>query len=319
MRHPTIRFATFLCIALFVVLVSSACGGSSSTPSQTLTGYCSALSKSDYQTAYNQFESGIGITEAQYATLLKLYGNVTNCTPSGVNDSAGTGTVNATFANMGDVVFNETLVNDNGTWKIKNQKTQSTPSYVLNLYCLALKSADYKTAYSSLSSTLQGQVTQDQFVAGGTENNTRTVTDCTTSNVDNAAGTGTVTITSSNGLLTSQDYTLTQENGTWKINGITNTATETLNNYCSALKSQDYQSAFGDLSSALQNQVGSADKIASSYSSNKVTDCTVSNVNDSGGTGVISYTYADKTQGTFNYMLTNENNSWLISQEQQAQ
>lgn len=319
MRNPLSKLTTFFCIVMFVVL-ASACGDPSSTPTQTLNDYCRALKSADYQTAYHEFLGGVkGLTESQYATIYKLYGKVTNCTPSNVNDSAGTGAINLSFANLGNVVIDYTLVNDNGTWKIKNQAPRSTPSFTLNLYCLSLKIGDYQSAYNQLSSTIQSQFTKDQFVAAGSENGTRTVTNCLVSNVDDSAGSGTVTITASNGLVSSQDYKLTQENGTWKISAFNSTATETLNNFCSALKSQDYQAAFGDFSSAAQSQVGSADQFASSYSSNKVTDCTVSNSNDSAGTGTISFTYADGSTQGFNYMLVNQNNDWLIDSAQQAQ
>jgi len=133
MRNPLSKLTTFFCIVMFVVL-DSACGGPSSTPTQTLTDYCSGLKNADYQTAYNQFSNGIKeLSESQYAALLKLYGKVTNCTPSNVNDSSGSGTINLSFANLGNVVFDYTLVNDKGTWKIKNQTARSTPSHTLNL------------------------------------------------------------------------------------------------------------------------------------------------------------------------------------------
>ncbi len=51
MRNPLSKLTTFFCIVMFVVL-ASACGGPSSTPTQTLTDYCSALKNADYQTAY---------------------------------------------------------------------------------------------------------------------------------------------------------------------------------------------------------------------------------------------------------------------------
>ena len=47
--------------------------------------------------------------------------------------------------------------------------------------------------------------------------------------------------------------------------------------------------------------------------------CTVSNVDDTAATGSISYTYADNSMGTCNYMLVNQNNDWLIDSAQQAQ
>ena len=320
MRNPLSKLTTCFCIVMFVALMS-ACGGPSATPTQTLTNYCSALKSADYQTAYNQFGTGgpSGISEAQYAGIFKAYGKVTDCSLSNMNDSAGTGSMRITFANLGNVVYDTTLVNENGTWKIKAQSARSTPTFVLNLYCLSLANGDYQSAYNQFSSTLQSQVTENQFASAVTQNGARSVTDCAASNVDDSAGSGTVTVTVSTGTVSSQDYSLTQENGAWKITGFTSTATETLNNFCSALKSQDYQAAFSDLSSAQQSQVGSADQLASSFSSDKVTDCSVSNTDDAAGKGTISYTYADGSKQAFNYTLVNQNNDWLIDGAQQAQ
>jgi hypothetical protein len=320
MRNPFSKLAGFLCIIMFVVL-ASACGGPNSTPTLTLTNYCSALKSSDYQTAYNQWSGGgiKGVSESQFAAVYKVYGKVTDCAPGNVNDSAGTGSVNITFANLGNVVYDATLVNNNGTWQIQKMVPRSTPTLVLNLYCLSLVNGDYQTAYNLFSSTIQSQATEQQFASTVTNNGARNVTDCAVNNVDDSAGTGTVTITVSTGTVSTENYTLTQENGVWRIEGFTRTPTETLNNYCSALKTQDYQAAFNDLSSAAQNQVGSADQLASSYSSNKVTDCTVSNTDDTNGTGTISYTYADGSTAVFNYTLVQQNNDWLIDGEQQAQ
>lgn len=319
MRNPLSKLTTFFCIVMFVVLVS-ACGGSSSTPTQTLTDYCKALKNADYQAAFNQFSGGIkGITESQFAALFKLYGQVTQCTPSNVKDSAGTGSASITFANLGTIVYDYTLVNENGSWKISSQSHHSTPTVELNLYCLALANSDYQSAYNQLSSTLKSQVTESQYASAVTQNGARSATDCSVSNVDDSAGTGTVTVTASTGTVASQDYTLKQENGSWKIAGFSTTVTETLNNFCSALKSQDYQAAFSDLSGGQQSQVGSANQLASNFSSNKVTDCTVSNADDSAGTGTIGYTYADGSTQTFNYTLVNQNNDWLIDGAQQAQ
>ena len=148
MRNSFSKLVTFFCMVMFVVLVS-ACGGPSSSPTQTLTAYCSALKSANYQAAYNQFVTGspAGISESQYAAVFKAYGNVTNCSPANVNDSAGTGSVHMTFSNLGDVMYDSTLVNDNGTWKIKAIIARYTLTFVLNLYCLALVNADYQSAY----------------------------------------------------------------------------------------------------------------------------------------------------------------------------
>ncbi len=98
------------------------------------------------------------------------------------------------------------------------------------------------------------------------------------------------------------------------------TPTRTLNAFCNALKSGDYQTAYNQLSSGLQSHYGSEAQFALEFSTNgslgKVTDCTVSNVNDSAGTGTISYTFASSQTLVDDYVLIKENNSWKINAQQ---
>lgn len=98
------------------------------------------------------------------------------------------------------------------------------------------------------------------------------------------------------------------------------TPTKTLNAFCSALKGGDYQTAYNQLSSSLQSQLGSEAKFAAAFSSNgqlgKITDCTVSNVNDTAGTGTISYTFASGQTLVDDYVLIKENNTWKINAQQ---
>jgi hypothetical protein len=190
-----------------------------SIPSLTLTTYCNALVAGDYQTAYNQFTSSaqgqVG-TEAQFAAFATST-KITSCTVSNVNDTAGTGTVTYLRGDGNTVSANETLVKENGAWKINAQQFISTPTETLLTYCSALKSQDYQTAYNQLSSSQQSQQSEAQFAANF---NGIKVTECTVSNVNDTAGTGTLTYTLSNGSNTAQvvfDYTLVKENGVWKI------------------------------------------------------------------------------------------------------
>jgi FHA domain len=98
------------------------------------------------------------------------------------------------------------------------------------------------------------------------------------------------------------------------------TPTRTLNAFCNALKSGDYRTAYNQLSSGLQNRYGSEAQFALEFSTNgplgKVTDCTVSNVNDSAGTGMISYTFASRQTLVDDYILIKENNIWKINAQQ---
>jgi|GEM_PF-408709 len=190
-----------------------------STPTLTLATYCNALKVADYQTAYNQFSSSLQSreTEAQYAQFaaILISNAVTSCTMSNVNDTAGTGTVNYTFANGGTLRSDYTLVNENSVWKIENQQLYSTPVLTLANFCYGLKTGDYQTAYNQLSSTEQSQITEAQFAAAISTNR---VTNCTLSNINDAAGTGTVSYTFARGNTSVIAYTLINDNGIWKIN-----------------------------------------------------------------------------------------------------
>lgn len=91
--------------------------------------------------------------------------------------------------------------------------TQSTPTKTLQAYCSAVKQRDYPTAYNQFSKRQQALQTETQFA-----NNFRavTVTDCQVSNVNDTAGTGTITYVTDKGTLVA-DETLVQESGTWKL------------------------------------------------------------------------------------------------------
>src|SRR2546421_340725 len=191
-----------------------------STPTKTLNAFCTALKGADYQTAYNQLSSGLqskvgseGVFAAGYASNGGL-GKITNCTVTTVNDGAGTGTINYSLANGVSLVADYTLVNENGTWKIKSEQVRSTPTLTLNTFCNSLKTGDYQTAYNQLSAREQSLGTEAQFAASLTSN---MVTACTVSNVNDTAGTGTVSYTFADGATSIIDYTLIMENGTWKI------------------------------------------------------------------------------------------------------
>ncbi len=191
-----------------------------STPSLTLTTYCNALVMGDYQMAYDQFSSAaqsqIG-TEAQFAAVAATI-KVKDCTVTNVNDATGNGAVTYVRGDGNKVSANETLVKENGAWKINAQQFISTPTETLLTYCSALKSQDYQTAYDQLSSNQHSQQSEAQFAANF---NGIKVTECTVSNVNDTAGTGTITYSVSSGNSVVQvvlDYTLVKENGAWKIN-----------------------------------------------------------------------------------------------------
>ena len=201
-----------IAIVLFVVIGFL----NRATPTATLNAYCNALMGGDYQSAYNQLSNSQHSiqTEAQFAANFST-SKVTNCSVSNVNDSAGTGTIAYTLSNGVSLTADETLINENGAWKINSERPRSTPTLTLATFCNAVKTGDYQTAYNQLSATEQSGITEAQMAASLSSN---PVTKCTVSNVNDTAGTGTINYTFSNGNTSVIAYTLINDNGTWKIN-----------------------------------------------------------------------------------------------------
>ncbi len=191
-----------------------------STPTKSLNAFCNALKSGDYQSAYNQLSSGLQSkfgTEAQFAAGYASnegMGKITDCTVTSVDDGAGTGTVNYTLGQGSKLIVDYKLADENGGSKITSQQPRSTPTLTLNTYCTDLKAGDYQGAYNELSSAAQSQETESQFASNFS---TTKITDCMVSNVNDTAGTGTISYTASNGASVVADYTLVNEHGTWKI------------------------------------------------------------------------------------------------------
>ena len=97
--------------------------------------------------------------------------------------------------------------------------------------------------------------------------------------------------------------------------------TKTLQAYCDAIKSKDYQTAYNQLSSNVQNQVPETQFASVEDGSVRplggVSSCTVSNVSqgDTTATGTITYTFGGGRSGPLPYSLVKENNTWKISRE----
>jgi stress response protein SCP2 len=201
---------------------------------------------------------------------------------------------------------------------------RSTPTKTLNAFCNALKIGDYPTAYNQLSSGLQAKFTSEAAFKAGFSNNggLGKITNCTISNVDDGVGTGTISYVLTGGSASKLvvDYTLIDENGSWKINAqqFISTPTETLLTYCTSLKNQDYQTAYDQLSNSQHSQQTEAQFVAN-FNGIKVTDCKVTNVNDTAGTGTINYTLSNgrsTVQIVLDYTLVKENGTWKINTEQ---
>lgn len=304
-----------IAILLFVVIgyVNRA------TPTSALNAYCNALKSGDYHSAYNQLSSSQQgqQTEAQFAANFKQ-SQVANCSVSNVNDSAGTGTISYTLTNGVSLVADYSLVNENSAWKIKAEHARSSPTLTLAAFCNALKVPDYQAAYNQFSSTFQSQTNEVQFADFAAILIGNKVTSCTLKNVNDTAGTGTVSYTFANGGSLVVDYTLVNENNAWKIEKQQSHSAPvlTLANFCYALETGDYQTAYNQLSSSEQSGI-TEPQLAAALSSNSVTKCTVSNINDAAGTGTVSYTFNRGNTSVIAYTLINDNGIWKINSGKQ--
>ena len=294
------------------------------TATRTLTAFCTALKGSDFHTAYNQLSTGLQAKYGSEAVFALAYasndglGKISNCSVSNVNDGANTGTISyvLTQGDASNLVVDYGLLNENSAVKINAQHPRSTPALTLNNYCSALAQQDYQTAYNQFSMTLQGQIgSESTFASLATANN---IKGCTLNNVNNIAGTGTLTYLRTDGNKTSASVTLTNEQSTWKISELKtiSSPTQTLLTYCDDLKSQDYQDAYAQLSSTAQSQETEA-QFAANFSGTSISACKVSNVNDTAGTGSITYTLGDGSTGILDYTLVNESGTWKINSEKQ--
>ncbi len=196
----------------------------------------------------------------------------------------------------------------------------STPTSTLNAFCSALKSGAYQTAYNQFSSSLQSQLAETQFATlypSLSSLGLGKITNCVVSNVNDTAGSSTVSITFASGNTLVEDATLVNQSGSWKINSYRTRSSPalTLLSFCSALLSQNYPAAFTQLSSSQQSQQSEA-QFANLFIHDTVSTCMVSHVDDSAGTGSITRTYADGSSNSFDYTLIVENGTWKINTRQ---
>ena len=290
------------------------------TSTKTLNAFCNSLKSGDYKTAYNQLSSGLQARYGSEAVFAAAYstnggmGKITHCTVENVNDGAETGTIAYILSGGSKLTVDYSLIDESSAVKINAQSPRSMPSLTLSTYCTALDSGDTQTAYNQLSAHLQSEIGSESafasFIAADS------IKGCIASGVNDAAGTGTITYLRSDGNKTSAAATLTNEQGSWKISALQtlSTPTETLLTYCSSLQSQDYTVAYDQLSSSAQSQETEA-QFAANFSGSTLSECKVSNVDDTAGTGSITYTFANGNGGVFDYTLVKENGHWKLATE----
>jgi len=99
------------------------------------------------------------------------------------------------------------------------------------------------------------------------------------------------------------------------------TPTKTLQAYCDAIKSRDYQTAYNQLSSNVQSQITETQFASVEDGGIRplggVSSCSISKVSqgDTTASGTITYTFGNGQSGPLPYALVKESNTWKISRE----
>jgi FHA domain-containing protein len=191
-----------------------------STPEKTLDVFCNALHGQDYQTAFNQLSPLLqsSETELEFAHTAQAGGKVSACTHSPATTTSNLATANVTLVIGSGQSTNTTvtLMTDNGSaWKIT--MLPSSPGMTLTTFCNALRSKDYPTAYTQLSTGIRRLNAEAQFE---TDFNGFTCSYRTVSPTGNTAST-TVTFSSASGRMANATVSLIQDsNNYWKIDSI---------------------------------------------------------------------------------------------------
>lgn len=204
-------------------------------------------------------------------------------------------------------------------------QNRSSPEKALDAYCSSLQSGDYQTAYNQLSSGLQSQFTESQFVAAASEKYSQ-VSSCAHGSPDASGSTAASTLTLSYAAVSKEDaaVSLVQENNAWKISqGVRlSTPTKTLTIFCNAFKSGDYQTLYNQLSNRSQSQVSEqvfakAAQVALAADGGLI-GCTVSNVREKGSTasGMVALTFGNNKSETDTVPLVYENGVWKLDIKQ---
>jgi hypothetical protein len=256
--------------------------------------FCNNLKSQSYDKAYTLLSSGLQATyskdafQAGVSALDTAEGKVTGCQQgTGANNyvyslGSTTATVSAqlTRATQGTLVGALHMKNQGGSWKVDSIDTSLLGVNIGALqtagaFCAAMQGGDYATAYSLLSSTVQGAISKDDFVASGKLHDQidGAVSKCSLSKVPqgNTDQLSRLTIELTRAKLGAHtgDVTLKFDGTAWKVdatdaalNGTDLRPLVVGGTFCVLLGSGKYADAYGLFSSDYQKTVSQAQFVA---------------------------------------------------------
>ena len=294
------RSLTWLWITLGVLVVLLAAGGGGAVyvvgqlaaPATAAKAFCNDLKAQSYDAAYSMLSSSL---HTQYShdqfvqgsqALDQIEGQVTACQPStsggGYHYSFGANTASVAAAisrnkEAGSLSGTLRLTSESGSWKVSGIDTSLLgvslgALQTANTFCSALQNKDYTTATGLFDSSLKvaqtDWATWDQI--GGTIK-TCALQGLGTGNTDSAASFE-ISVARANSGNQSGALALALESGSWKVSkldaGLLGPDLGPLKvggQFCQDILKGDFGSAYGLLSSGLQQAVGSKDKVAQAF------------------------------------------------------
>ncbi len=192
----------------------------SSAPDMLLDTFCTEVQAQNYQDAYNltslNYQKDVG-----ESTFQSVLASATSCAHNQTATSNATMYAILTFGPSSAFPwsYQAIMVKDSsGNWKIDN--FNSLPDITLANFCSDIGSQDYTDAYSLTSAGFQNSVAETQFVSDRSG-----AVSCTYSNLSNANGTvtATITYTMNDNSTPQQKATLVKDsNGDWRIDSFQN-------------------------------------------------------------------------------------------------
>ncbi len=214
------------------------------TAAKTLDAFCTSLQNKNYQAAYTQLSSKYKSTISQ-SMFQGFYANISSCTHDSPTQADNSSISSLTTSSAGrtntDTV---TLIQANGDWQINDLANLSALTRTLNTFCQAWQQGDYPTAYNQLTGQMQSALTEQQMTSFFPK-----VSSCSYNSVALTAKGAMITLngTTTSGQTENNTINLDSSNS-WKIDSFSNLPDKTLDAFCSAVLSNNYQAAYNQFS-----------------------------------------------------------------------
>jgi limonene-1,2-epoxide hydrolase len=250
------------------------------TPEKTLSVFCIAVQSGDETTAFAQFTNAYqhAYPSQQFKSDITI-DKVTSCSFGTVKLTGKRAVTRMTLVHTSGVTNSDmiSLGMDGGSgneWLIESGLHLSTPLQTMTTFCDAVRNGDYNAAHNQFTDGYQHEYPEQQFASDMSQDK---VISCSHAAfvVSGTSASSVLTLIHTSKMVNTDVISLSQDgNEIWKIaNGIhLSTPLETLNTFCNALQSGNYQMAYMQLSQDFQKTV-SEQEFVSAFTQNAVTSC----------------------------------------------